>query len=308
MNNDQNIIGTISLDNYTELRFIVSCFRKNYFASVRQFLKTPRYTGYTRKGIAFKLAALESLINILDNFSPHQNIDFEQEIGKISKNNITDIIVRLVKGQKDNYALDIREYLKSDSYEGWTKKGIRIPLEYSDDAKVYFYACRDELITVSNRVIPTKIVQPNQKLISDSTKVLEILGEKLLGFPENFIEIANSKQLKKVTLPKEPLRLGVFKEGVQYVVNEDDFELELRNEIEAKYIIYAHLRGATSVIIPDDMFVIFKAVKKYEKYLRDIQKKLIEVYKTQYPNYLVIKHKVRLELEKLGLPWLEEEI
>ena len=125
MNNDQNIIGTISLDNYTELRFIVSCFRKNYFVSVRQFLKTPRYTGYTRKGIAFKLATLESLINILDNFSPHQNIDFEQEIGKISKNNITDIIVRLVKGQKDNYALDIREYLKSDSYEGWTKKGIR---------------------------------------------------------------------------------------------------------------------------------------------------------------------------------------
>jgi len=308
MNNDQNLIGTISLDNYTELRFIVSYFKKNYFTIVRQFLKTPRYTGYTRKGITFKLTTLKSLINILDNFSPRQNIDFEQEIGKISKNNITDIIVRLVKGQKDNYALDIREYLKSDSYEGWTKKGIRIPLEYFDDAKVYFLACQDELITVSNKVIPTKVVQTNQKLISDSTKVLEILGEKLLGFPENFIESANSKRLRKVTLPKGPLKLGVFKEGTQYVVSEDDFVFELRNEIEAKYIIYAHLRGATSVSIPDDMFVIFKAVKRYEKYICDIQKKLIEVYKTQYPNYLVIKHKVRLELEKLGLPWLEEGI
>lgn len=305
MNNDQNIIGTISLDNYTELRFIVSYFKKNYFTIVRQFLKTPRYTGYTRKGITFKLITLKSLINILDNFSPRQNIDFEQEIGKISKNNITDIILRLVKGQKDNYALDIREYLKSDSYEGWTKKGIRIPLEYFDDAKVYFLACQDELITVSNKVIPTKVVQTNQKLISDSTKVLEILGEKLLGFPENFIESANSKRLRKVTLPKGTLKLGAFKEGVQYVVSEDDFMLELRNEIEAKYIIYAHLRGTTSVSIPDDMFVIFKAVKEYEKYVRDIQKKLIEVYKVQYPNYLVIKHKVRLELEKLGLPWLE---
>jgi len=305
MNNNQNIIGTISLDKYTELRFIVSYFKKNYFTSIRQFLKTPRYTGYTRKGIAFKLATLESLINILDNFSPHQNIDFEQEIGKISKNNITDIIVRLVKVQKDNYALDIREYLKSDRYEGWTKKGIRIPFKYFDDAKVYFYACRDELIRVSNKVIPIKIVQTNQKLISDSSEVLEILGEKLLGFPENFIELANSKQLEKVTLPKGPLKLGAFKEGVQYVVSEDDFVLELRNEVEAKYIIYSHLRGATSVSIPDDMFAIFKAVKKYEKYIRDIQKKLIEAYKAQYSNYLVIKHKVRLELEKLGLPWLE---
>jgi len=305
MNNNQNIIGTISLDKYTEFHFIVSYFKKNYFTSIRQFLKTPRYTGYTRKGIAFKLATLESLINILDNFSPHQNIDFEQEIGKISKNNITDIIVRLVKVQKDNYALDIREYLKSDRYEGWTKKGIRIPFKYFDDAKVYFYACRDELIKVSNKVIPIKIVQTNQKLISDSTEVLEILGEKLLGFPENFIELANSKQLEKVTLPKGPLKLGAFKEGVQYVVSEDDFVLELRNEVEAKYIIYTHLRGATSVSIPDDMFAIFKAVKKYEKYIRDIQKKLIEAYKAQYSNYLVIKHKVRLELEKLGLPWLE---
>ena len=308
MNNDQNIIGTISLDNYTELHFIVSCFRKNYFANVRQFLKTPRYTGYSKKGIVFKLATLESFINILDNFSPHQNIDFEQEIGKISKNNITDIIVRLVKGQKDNYALDIREYLKSDRYEGWTKKGIRIPLEYFDDAKVYFYTCRDELIKVSNKTITTKIVQTNRRLISNSTEVFEILGERLLGFPENFIELANSKQIKKVTLPKGSLKLGVFKEGVQYVVSKDDFVLELRNETEAKYIIYAHLRGATSVSIPDDMFVIFKAVKRYEKYIRDIQKKLIEVYKAQYPNYLVIKHKVRLELEKLGLPWLEEGI
>jgi len=308
MNNDQNIIGTISLDNYTELHFIVSYFRKNYFANVRQFLKTPRYTGYSKKGIVFKLATLESFINILDNFSPHQNIDFEQEIGKISKNNITDIIIRLVKGQKDSYVLDIREYLKSDRYEGWTKKGIRIPLEYFDDAKVYFYACRDELIKVSNKVMPTKLVHTNQKLISDSTEVLEILGGKLLGFPENFIELANSKQLEKVTLPKGTLKLGAFKEGVQYVVSEDDFMLELRNEIEAKYIIYAHLRGATSVSIPADMFVIFKAVKEYEKYVRDIQKKLIEVYKVQYSNYLVIKHKVRLELEKLGLPWLEEGI
>jgi len=305
MNNDQNIIGVISLDKYTELRFIVSYFRKNYFASVRQFLKTSHYTGYTRKGIAFKLATLESLINILDNFPPHQNIDFEQEIGKISKNNITDIIVSLVKGQKDDYALDIREYLKSDRYEGWTKKGVRIPFKYFNDAKVYFYTCRDELIKVSNKVALTKKVQTNQKLISDSTKVLEIFGEKLLKFPENFIEITNSKQFKKLTLPKEPLKLGIFKESVQYVVSENGFVLELRNEIEAKYIIYAHLRGATSVIIPDDMFVIFKAVKKYEKYVRDIQKKLIEVYKPQYSNYLVLKYKARLDLEKLGLPWLE---
>ena len=49
MNNDQNIIGTISLDNYTELRFIVSYFKKNYFTIVRQFLKTPRILAILEK-------------------------------------------------------------------------------------------------------------------------------------------------------------------------------------------------------------------------------------------------------------------
>lgn len=34
--------------------------------------------------------------------------------------------VRVIAGRKGRTALDIREYVKSDTYEGFTRKGIRI--------------------------------------------------------------------------------------------------------------------------------------------------------------------------------------
>lgn len=316
MSTDERIIGIIPVDKYSEVHFTISPFREEYFAQMREFLKTGRYTGYTKKGVACRVGTLESIINILDGLSPTQNVNREQEIGKVSKNDVTDVIVRIVKGQKNNYALDIREYLKSDRYEGWTKKGVRISLESFDEVKVFLYACRDELIKVSkketvypsenqsNEIILTKIAE---KANSYRTELKEILGEKLLKFPQDFIELSNSKQIKEVTLPREPLRLGVFKEGVQYVVSDDDFTLELRNEIEAKYVIYAQLHGAASVHIPEDMFTIFKAVKKYETYARDIRRRAIKYRKERGDKPNVAKYKARLGIEKLGFPWIEEK-
>ena len=316
MNNDQKIIGLISLDDYEALHFMVSYFRGSYFVHVRKFLKATRYTGYTKQGVALKLNVLESLLSILKSFNHTQNVCDEHEIGKVSKNSITDIIVRVVKGQKNKYLLDIREYVKSDRYEGWTKKGVRIPLEYFNDVKGLLYTCRDELIKVSkkpttyasenqsNKIISTKIAE---KVDSYSIEVKEILGETLLRFPEDFIELSNLKQVKEVTLPKESLKLGVFREGIQYVVGNDDFTLKLRNEVEAKYVIYAKLHGATFVHVPDDMFAIFKAVKKYETYVRDIQARLTKYYKDRGDKFNVAKYKARLGTEKLGFPWIEVE-
>ncbi len=52
----------------------------------------------------------------------------DKDIGKISKNDITDIIVRI-----DDFGgkrgLTIREFTKSERYTGFTKSGTRIPVE-----------------------------------------------------------------------------------------------------------------------------------------------------------------------------------
>jgi len=50
----------------------------------------------------------------------------EKDIGKIQKNDTTDIVVRI-----DDFGgrtgLTIREFVKSDRYTGFTKSGVRIP-------------------------------------------------------------------------------------------------------------------------------------------------------------------------------------
>lgn len=50
----------------------------------------------------------------------------EKDIGKIKKNETTDIIVRIdeYKGKK---GLTIREYITSEKYTGFSKSGTRIP-------------------------------------------------------------------------------------------------------------------------------------------------------------------------------------
>jgi len=51
----------------------------------------------------------------------------EKDIGKLKKNDTTDVIVRLddFGGRK---GLTIREFVTSDRYTGFTKSGVRIPV------------------------------------------------------------------------------------------------------------------------------------------------------------------------------------
>lgn len=312
MENEQNILGIVPLDENRELHFLISPYKGRRLAHIREFLKTTKYTGYTKRGIALNDTTLESIINILNGFPSIQNVNHDQEIGRISKNNVTTIIVRLIEQGRTCY-LDIREYIETERYEGWTKKGARIPLKAYDEAKVFIRSCHDALIGELDKggitYIPeqqsseNKLSEIAEK--SDYYSLKEILGEEALNFPEDFTELPASELLTRISLPKEPLRLGVSRDGVQYIVNDAEFILELRNEVEAKYVIYAQLRGATSVNVPKNMFIIFKAVKRYEKYVREVRKKLIEFYKKQSYNYLVAKNKARVALQKVGIPWIE---
>lgn len=52
----------------------------------------------------------------------------EKDIGKIKKNENTDIIIR-IDDFGGKIGLTVREFSKSDRYTGFTKSGTRIPLE-----------------------------------------------------------------------------------------------------------------------------------------------------------------------------------
>jgi pimeloyl-CoA synthetase len=56
------------------------------------------------------------------------------EIGRLRQNETTEIVV-----QKTEYrgavGIDLREYVTSERYTGWSKNGIRIPVEQWPDFK-----------------------------------------------------------------------------------------------------------------------------------------------------------------------------
>ena len=60
----------------------------------------------------------------------------EIELGRIKKSESTDIVIRktVYKGET---GIDIREYIKSDRYTGWSKNGVRILLkDWADFKKI----------------------------------------------------------------------------------------------------------------------------------------------------------------------------
>jgi len=50
------------------------------------------------------------------------------EIGRLKKNDTTDIVVQKTE-YRGSVGIDLREYVTSEKYTGWSKNGIRIPVE-----------------------------------------------------------------------------------------------------------------------------------------------------------------------------------
>jgi hypothetical protein len=52
----------------------------------------------------------------------------EIEMGRIRKNETTEVIVRKTEF-KGSVGIDIREYVTSEKYTGWSKNGLRISVD-----------------------------------------------------------------------------------------------------------------------------------------------------------------------------------
>jgi hypothetical protein len=50
------------------------------------------------------------------------------EIGRLRKNETTEIVVQKTE-YKGSVGIDIREYVTSDRYTGWSKNGIRVSVD-----------------------------------------------------------------------------------------------------------------------------------------------------------------------------------
>lgn len=56
------------------------------------------------------------------------------EMGRLKKNDTTEIVVQKTEF-RGSVGIDIREYVTSERYTGWSKNGIRVPVEMWKDFK-----------------------------------------------------------------------------------------------------------------------------------------------------------------------------
>jgi len=128
----EEIVAVMNVSDSREFRFYFSQYRGNTLAHIREHLETSTFSGYTKRGIALNLDQVIDIFEKLDNLEIEGLFDSESTIMTINKNNNTDIFIRTVRYQNRG-GLDLREYLDTSSYQGWTKKGIRIQEEDYND-------------------------------------------------------------------------------------------------------------------------------------------------------------------------------
>ena len=90
----------------------------------------------------------------------------EKDIGKIRKNEMTDVVVR-IDDFGGKVGLTIREFTTSDRYTGFTKSGTRIPAESFKEFKQMINSIDEKEFANGGEVKSSKPVEKEQKTLGD---------------------------------------------------------------------------------------------------------------------------------------------
>lgn len=147
------------------------------------------------------------------------------------------------------------------------------------------------------------------KTARDVEKIKDELAGKILPqgpkrFPEEFLPSLKKEDFHEISIPASPspLKLGQYFLGRQEVVSEDGFSYKAGSVEEAKFIIYAQKPDTYIVKVPKDNKATLKAVKAYEKYLRELKDEFFAAFFQRVQNHTqadVLTHRI---FEEFSLP------
>jgi hypothetical protein len=240
----------------------------------------------------------------------------EKQFAKVHKGGDTEIIVSIIPPD-DLQALpnvDVREYLDSETYTGPTKKGVR----FAWDKLTEFIAL---LETQARQLGSNEKAQPvlfadahpswatdaeragTNKMHGGDSVLHELLPQGPKAFPDEFLN-AVSKTVE-LELPSDPISVAVLPGGQYAVQSNLGFRHGVRNPTEGNFIYYAHLRGLKVVAVPTVMIEVFRAVKAYENYVRDLRYALLNAYERKSGHRAMAEHQTREAFKSYGLPRVE---
>ena len=133
--------GNIALSEESEIKVYVDEYKGYKYASVRTFLKRKGYSGPTKAGVTMNPKLLDSVLPILEKLPKEPETIQDQELARFPKKAGLEFVVR-VTIYKDTTGVDLREWVNDGTYEGWSKKGVRIPYAELPKAVAYLKDAR----------------------------------------------------------------------------------------------------------------------------------------------------------------------
>ena len=100
-------------------------------------MKSETYTGPTKAGITLSPEMIEKVSQTINALPDDISQIEDKELGRFAKRKGLNIVLR-VSSYMNSKGLDLRQYQEDSSYTGWTKKGIRLPLEKLKEIKELF--------------------------------------------------------------------------------------------------------------------------------------------------------------------------
>lgn len=312
-----DILGTIDLSRSSRLVFSVRSWKGKTYANIRKFVDTAKYKGFTKSGLALSPEVLVELIAVLQRLQGYTPKAQQEEFARVTKHGFADIVIALVVPDdlKSLPSIDIREFVNSPEYTGFTKKGVRFPLDKLGEVISLLQLQAEKLGAISQQqptlfqgaepmwVQKVEDVKETDVLAADEVHS-GIIDGSAKDFPDAFLDGATLKN-EIVKLPDDSLEVAQVAGGHILVRSKFGFEYEVKNPIVGKYIIYAHMRGHRAISLPEDMIGIFKTVKAYENYIRQLRDTFLQEYERKSGHKPIAEHKTKQVFKTHGLPWLD---
>lgn len=311
-----DVVGTIQLTHSISLVFSIRPWKGRMLAHVRKFVSCAKYEGPTKAGLAMAGDVLVSVIDALTRLNAEVPGVDERQFAKVHKGGDTDIVVTVVPPDdpKGLPSVDVREYVDSETYTGPTKKGVRFPWDrlpqfitvLQTQARQLGGTERTQPILFPE-ALPGWVKQAEQAGTDERRSRDTVLQELLPDGPKDFPgEFLNGKEkVGKVELPSEPISVLALAGGKHAVQSDFGFRHDVRNLTEGNFILYAYLRGHRKVAVPTQMIEVFRSVKAYENYLRDLRHALMKAYERRSGHRPMAEHQAKEVFKTYGLPWLE---
>jgi len=129
MNEEHNeqLVDTIEMTESVKIVFFYDYFNDKVWANIRKFVKSKKYTGPTKQGIKFDPAKLAEIKNAFEKAHAQADTIKDEEFLRVPRSPNRELVVH-ASVYKGSLGVDLRVWLITEKYKGWTKDGIRFPI------------------------------------------------------------------------------------------------------------------------------------------------------------------------------------